>query len=73
MEPHGEDKRTMGTTCTRRLFHPNIRKKFFTMRTISHWNNLPRDVVESASLEVFRMRLDRLLDNLICAPFPTKS
>lgn len=30
-----------------------------------YWNNLPRDVVESPSLEVFNMRLDRVLDNLI--------
>ncbi|KFQ49940.1 hypothetical protein N334_14201, partial [Pelecanus crispus] len=34
-------------------FHLDIRKKFFTLRTIIHWNNLPRDVVEFPSLEVF--------------------
>ncbi|KAK4832107.1 hypothetical protein QYF61_020734 [Mycteria americana] len=46
-------------------FHLNIRKKFFTVRTIVHWNNLPRDTVKSPSLEVFEMQLDRVLDNLI--------
>lgn len=32
-----------------------IRENFFTMRTINHWNNLLRDIVESPSLEVFKM------------------
>ncbi|KAK4823879.1 hypothetical protein QYF61_007827 [Mycteria americana] len=31
------------------------KKEIFTVRTINHWNNLPRDVVESSSLEVFKM------------------
>ncbi|KFP51642.1 hypothetical protein N323_13075, partial [Cathartes aura] len=46
-------------------FHLDIRKNVFTARTIIHWNNLPKDVVESPSLEVSKMRLDRVLDNLI--------
>ncbi|GAB0181296.1 hypothetical protein GRJ2_000594900 [Grus japonensis] len=46
-------------------FHLHIREKFFIVRTIIHWNNLPRDVVESPLLEVFKMLLDRVLDNLI--------
>ena len=45
-------------------FHLDIRKTIFRLRTINHWNNLPRDVVESPSLEVFKMRLDRVRDNL---------
>ncbi|KFP68588.1 hypothetical protein N322_13186, partial [Cariama cristata] len=38
---------------------------FFTVRTIDHWNSLPRDRVESPSLEVFKMQLVRTLDNLV--------
>ncbi|KFQ85777.1 hypothetical protein N337_01191, partial [Phoenicopterus ruber ruber] len=42
-------------------FYLDIKKKFFTLRTISHWNNLPRDVVESPSLEVFKIHLEMVL------------
>lgn len=32
----------------------DIKKKFFTVRRIDHWSNLPRDMVESSSLKVFK-------------------
>ncbi|KFP09001.1 hypothetical protein Z169_10494, partial [Egretta garzetta] len=46
-------------------FRLDIRKKFFTMRVVKHWNRLPRDVVEAPSLETFKARLDGALSNLI--------
>ncbi|KFP15607.1 hypothetical protein Z169_08835, partial [Egretta garzetta] len=46
-------------------FRLDIRKKFFTMRVVKHWNRLPREVVEAPSLEAFQARLDRALSNLI--------
>ncbi|KFP15651.1 hypothetical protein Z169_02659, partial [Egretta garzetta] len=46
-------------------FRLDIRKKFFTMRVVKHWNRLRREVVEAPSLETFKTRLDRALSNLI--------
>jgi len=43
----------------------DIRKKFFTVRAVQHWNGLPREVVDDPSLETFKVKLDGALSNLI--------
>ncbi|KFZ60486.1 hypothetical protein N321_01990, partial [Antrostomus carolinensis] len=45
-------------------FHLNLRRNFFTVRLTEHCNRLPREVVESPSLETFKTRLDAFLCNL---------
>ncbi|KFM06298.1 hypothetical protein AS27_02254, partial [Aptenodytes forsteri] len=46
-------------------FRLDVRKKFFTMRVLRHWNRLLREVVDAPSLEVFKARLDGALSNLV--------
>ncbi|KFR00196.1 hypothetical protein N306_05107, partial [Opisthocomus hoazin] len=43
----------------------DIRKKFFTMRVVRHWNRMPRESVDALSLAVFKARLDGALSNLV--------
>ena len=46
-------------------FRLDIRKKFFTMRVVKHWNRLPREAVDTPSLAVFKARLVGALSNLV--------
>jgi len=43
----------------------DIRKKFYTMKVVKHWNRLPREVEEVPSLKTIKVNLNGALSNLI--------
>ena len=46
-------------------FRVDIRKKFFTVWVVRHWNRLPIEIVDPLSLEASKTRLDGALSNLV--------
>jgi len=62
----GDRKGGNGFKLRQGRFKLDIRRQFFTQRVVSHWNSLPKNVVDAPSLEAFKARLDVALGSLVC-------
>ena len=54
-----------GLKLKQRKLQLKMRKNFFTLRVTEPWPRLPREVVESPSLEIFKTSLDKVLCSLL--------
>jgi len=46
-------------------FRLAVRKTFFRMKVVKPWNMLPREVVDTPSLEMLKARLNGVLSNVV--------
>jgi len=62
---HSNRTRSNGLKLEHRNFHTTMQKNFFTVRVTEHWSRLPREAVESLSMEIFQTCLDTYRCDLV--------
>ena len=62
---HSKRARSNGLKLKHRKFHNKMLKNFLMVRMTEHWNRLPREVVESSSMELFKACPDAYLCDLL--------
>jgi len=58
-------RRGNGHKLKHRKFRLNMRKNSFPLRVTEHWNKLPRGLMDSPSLEIFKTHLEVVLCSLL--------
>jgi len=57
--------RDNGDKLEHKKFHKKTRNIFFTVRVTEHWNRLPREGVESPSLQILKTHLDDFMCDML--------